>query len=231
MKRILTTLSQKWPEYLLEILVLIIGIYGAFALNNWNENRKESAKEIAILGELNKNLESNITVLKDYLEIQLRRDEELIYILNHMENKYPYNDSLGVYLRNARIGGYLSLASSAYKTLESEGFYLITSDGLKMNIIQLFDQSYKESLKILTSIVELQYQSTHEIFVQNLSFVKDPFNRLIANDYDNFIENMEVYNLISYRRAGKQGVINIAGQLLLETKNLKQEVLENLNAR
>ena len=49
MKRILSTLKDKWPEYLLEILVLIIGVYGAFALDNWNDQRKNFEKERTLL--------------------------------------------------------------------------------------------------------------------------------------------------------------------------------------
>jgi hypothetical protein len=60
MKRILTTLSKKWPEYMLEILVITIGILGAFTLNNWNEQRKERATARMLMKELVENLNYDI---------------------------------------------------------------------------------------------------------------------------------------------------------------------------
>ena len=49
MKKILETLKRKWAEYLLEMIVIVIGILVAFMLNNWNEERKENDKIITIL--------------------------------------------------------------------------------------------------------------------------------------------------------------------------------------
>jgi len=42
MKRILTTLFEKWPEYLIEGLVIVGSIVVAIELENWNDERKEN---------------------------------------------------------------------------------------------------------------------------------------------------------------------------------------------
>ena len=70
MKRILITLSQKWPEYLLEILVLIIGIYSAFTLDNWNEERKERIREQDVLKVLLEDYQNDLSQLDTRIELR-----------------------------------------------------------------------------------------------------------------------------------------------------------------
>jgi len=129
-----------------EIVLVVFGILIALQLNNWNEERKMGIQEKAILEELDKNLQSNLEILEDFLKGQEQRRNEIKWILHHIESKAPYSDSLSIYLRRVRFFEELSLVSSAYQSLKSIGFDLIRSQELKMEIIHLFNYVYEKNV-------------------------------------------------------------------------------------
>jgi len=87
MKRILKTLSQKWPEYLLEILVLIIGIYGAFALDNWKDELKTQKKRVTYIQSLKKELSSDLASFHNFSQELIEMNSRIDSVI--MELKKP----------------------------------------------------------------------------------------------------------------------------------------------
>ena len=97
MKRLLTTLSQKWPEYLLEMIVITAGVLGAFALNNWNEHRLERQEEVKMLISVKKDLENTILefeYLNGHRENILQCTRELLKLSNTDDLQNEVLDSL-----------------------------------------------------------------------------------------------------------------------------------------
>ena len=66
MKRIRITLAEKWPEYLIESVVIVASILGAYALDNWNEQRQREEKLNALFEKV-----------KNEMIVDLRRLDEV----------------------------------------------------------------------------------------------------------------------------------------------------------
>ncbi|WP_420576801.1 DUF6090 family protein [Ekhidna sp.] len=98
MKRIFTTLKEKWPEYLLEILVITIGILGAFALNNWNESRKQGIEERALYSQLLLDYEANLEQLNQKIELHRACVTSGFAVLEAMDNQKGDLDSVLMHL-------------------------------------------------------------------------------------------------------------------------------------
>ena len=139
MKRILNTLSQKWPEYLLEILVLIIGIYGAFAVENWNESRKEKEKEKIALTQLVVELRQDAEWLNQLKELSYKRKIGLQAIAS---NENSALDSLSFFInRYAQFKG----VNSKYLGMKSSNeLSIISNESLRNSITKYYEITYRE---------------------------------------------------------------------------------------
>jgi type II secretory pathway pseudopilin PulG len=64
MNAIIKTLKKKWAEYLLEVLVIVVSILGAFALEQWSENMKEQKELDDLMKSVASGIESDIASLR-----------------------------------------------------------------------------------------------------------------------------------------------------------------------
>lgn len=112
MKRILNTLSHKWPEYLLEILVITIGIYGAFALDNWNEGQKSESQSKIYLKHIQSNLKDDKKQLNDLLKLTSEIiDRSEVFIKSYKTEKLDVEHatkSAGLFAVEKNFNGYRS---------------------------------------------------------------------------------------------------------------------------
>jgi len=116
---IITHLKSNWIRYGFESAAVVVGILAAFALDNWNDERKLEKTERNLLIELKTNLQTNITNLENDIRTQIRGAWCIDYIIDHFENKRPYQDSIAYYLAEAEYAPDVVLTSSAFETFKS----------------------------------------------------------------------------------------------------------------
>lgn len=151
MKQIFSILKEKWPEYILEILVITIGILGAFALNNWNENSNNRRIVVdyycRFLADLNQD-EVQVDSLLSEGQLRLKKSNELLAeLVSPNPNKqktmklllestaritYPFNPISAGYDDVKSSGNLNNFTDQAI--LDRMGVYFQETKGLSANI-------------------------------------------------------------------------------------------------
>lgn len=162
MKRILSTLKEKWPEYFLEILVLIIGIYGAFELANYGENKNRKRAELEILKGCKTELVTDLAEINFNMGELRKSQYALNLILEVLANDGSYHDSLGLHFNYTLLPIHFVHSTSSFETAKSRGLDIISNTGIRSKLIAVYDSQYDFFLKAeQEELDEVQYNMRH----------------------------------------------------------------------
>lgn len=152
---------EDWKKYSFEFLSIFIAVVAAFALNNWNDNRRDKNSESKILIEISNGLEKDL----EDIRLNISGHKAGISACNYFRKKVAGNttepDSL-MYNYFNLTRDFLSIQNVAgYETLKSKGLELIKNDSLRLKIISLYEYDFNTLRKLEEEYYELQFQENY----------------------------------------------------------------------
>lgn len=153
--------NKNWFTYSFEFLSIFVAVISAFALTNWNDNRKSQNAENRILTEIYNGLEKD---LKDVISNESGHKTGIIavgYFRDLLANKPVSKDSILFHYLNLTRDFVSIQNTSGYETLKSRGLELIENDSLRTKIISLYEYDYNILKKLEEEFYELQFQENY----------------------------------------------------------------------
>ncbi|KAA1246315.1 DUF6090 family protein [Aquimarina sp. RZ0] len=224
----------RFRKYTLEFLSIFIAVVSAFALNNWNDNRRDNLSEEKILKEINNGIELDFRDFRGNIhghKMSLKANQLFRDLL---DNKKIDQDSID----NAYIilfRDYTPIINrSGYESLKASGLEKIKNDSLRFEIISLYDFYYTIIYKLEVEIPEMKsytnyFKPINDILHPYMIFNKN--GRLIEMKQPVEISESQKKEVFSYLwRLETNRKYKLARYKLIEEKMkiLKQHIKQEL---
>ncbi len=154
-------MKRNWKKYPFEFFSIFIAVISAFALNNWNDNRRDALSENKILTEIANGLEKDLADINENVmghEIGIAACQ---YFRNVISGNTTNADSSIIYYFHL-TRDYITIQNIAgYETLKSKGLELLKNDSLRLRIIALYEYDYNTLRKFDEEYAEMQFHVSY----------------------------------------------------------------------
>lgn len=139
--------QNKVSKYLIyaigEVALVVIGILIALSLNNWNEKRKSTQKEITFLKNIQSDLIESKVELKRTTRITDKTIDDLMLLIDVVVEKKKYDKSFDSALLGLLYFESPYLNYTTYESLKSSGSDLISNNELLKSINKIYEYDFK----------------------------------------------------------------------------------------
>ena len=245
--KILKHLRSDWFHYGFETLAVVVGILIAFALDNWNEDRKNEANEKEYITRLTYELKSDIQYYKEIREKFIIKEERLKRIVVEWQSNKGYlSDSIQYindYISAGDIGPWYNEPVIWTQLIQTGELKLIRDQELIDVLFTYYNPVKKVSDNFLMHPMEMtnkarqkliqpfKYENLDSIFYLNddhiirlFEFERIPDKDIYEYIWDERDEYLDLYITIAFiskiQHQNLQVIIK-SGQSLLENLELK----------
>jgi hypothetical protein len=197
--------ENKFSKYLIyavgEIILVVVGILIALAINNWNTTNIASKKEKDILKELSDGLELDKSILENALQNE-RDDLKDLQKLDSLLNFSDYKPNSDINLLFGKVYGFRfeRVNVAFYEDLKFSGLQVIKDDQIRLAVVDLFEDNYI----VLNDLLNNE-RSVNQV---NRPYFLENFTELTFREYakpkdfklvwrDSYFKNLVHYRIIT----------------------------------
>lgn len=171
LRTILSHLKSEWYKYIIEIIVVMLGILIAFNLEQWRDTRNNKKREIEILKEFKGALAADLMEMQNNIRMHEYSILSSRMILQVIQDNLPYHDSLDACFAHTHAFTTFSGRVGPIEQLKNTNLAIVSNDKLRLEIISMYDEAYPR-IRLVELAIKRDYEQLRD------------FDRLYFDAYD-----------------------------------------------
>lgn len=213
--------EQKWTSVILEVLIVVLGIFIGLQVDGWNEDRKDRIEEQIILKRLATEISIAVEDVQNDIDELENRISDVAYVIAVLEEENAPKSSDARFINGIVGAAKIELPFSGLATireLQNTGKITLILNGEVRAGISALEDTYRKA-EIYTGFVTVR--------LVPLSAVVDSYVRRIGSDLDGAMSLEYDFAKMAAAREFRFALGNL-GSLLIDNKVWMQQHLSSL---